>query len=365
MPKRAKRRRKPSTALRKLPSLAQVCQSPDQFLGRLDIAALNLMCAGGLPHASINFGRIFDWLDEAARKADFDTRRHWHRFIDSPATYNNSPGYFCCYHLLQALQEDFGVRYNPARVKDPEFQDPKCIDPDFTDSRDLFIHGIIDGPGGTCASMPVLYVAVGRRLGYPLKLVEARGHLYCRWDDPEGKLGVPERFNIEGAGHGIASYPDEHYETWPEPWTDAERASGFYGKSLTPAQELAAFLCTRAECLTDNGRTAEAIQAYRWACGLVPNDRRYRAQLHRLDGTTAAAMYALMRPYEEQRRRHWLMQQQQEAPAVMRDWHSGHGPSCQCFHCQQARAGPTLPAGLPMPALPALLQPIVPRLLGE
>ena len=42
----------------------------------------------------------------------------------------------------------------------------------FNDSRVAFIHGMIptagqttaDTPGGTCASMPVMYVAVGRRL---------------------------------------------------------------------------------------------------------------------------------------------------------------------------------------------------------
>ena len=39
-----------------------------------------------------------------------------------------------------------------------------------------------------------------------------------------------------------------------------------------------------AECLIDNGRTDEAIQAYRWACGLMPQDVRYRAQLVRLEG---------------------------------------------------------------------------------
>ncbi len=179
------RRLKASATADRLPSLVEVCSSPNDFLGKLDVAALNLMCAGGLHGAeNLEIGRMFDWLDEAARTVDYHTRRHWYRFTESPSAYNSSPGYFCCYFLLQVLQEDFGVKYNPARVRDPTFQDPKCLEPDFSDSRDLFIHGIIDGPGGTCVSMPVIYVAVGRRLGYPLKLVESRGHLFFRWDDP-------------------------------------------------------------------------------------------------------------------------------------------------------------------------------------
>jgi hypothetical protein len=335
---------------RRLPILAKVCEAPNR-LGHLDIAAVNLMCAVGLPHAQFNFQRMLDWLDEAARQADIETRRHWYRFLDSPQTYNGSAGYFCCYHLLQTLQEDFGVRYNPARVKDPKFQDPKCIDPDFTDSRDLFIHGIIDGPGGTCGSMPVVYIAVGRRLGYPLKLVEARGHLYFRWDDPTGqRLGVKDRFNVDGAGYGIASHPDEHYETWPEPWSEWEKAGGFYGKSMTPAQELATFLVTRAECLIDNDRVPEAIQAYRWAAALVPDDPRWGRKVRHLDGTAAAELYRLWQPYEEFRRRQLLREERAEMPAVMRGL---------------AQPAPMRPFKLPGPPVPSCLSlPHFPR-LGE
>jgi tetratricopeptide (TPR) repeat protein len=219
---------------------------------------------------------MLNWLDEAGERVHFDTRRHWYRFTESPSVYNNSAAYFCCYFLLQTLQEELGVRYNPARVHDAKFQDPKCFDPDFRDSRDLFIHGLIDGPGGTCVSMPVMYTAVGRRLGYPLKLVQTRAHLFVRWDDPEGKcFGFPERFNIEGAGEGIASYDDEHYRTWPEPWSEIDEAEGWYLNSMTPREELASFLATRGDCLTDNERLAEALQAYEWAAAVAPHDKRY------------------------------------------------------------------------------------------
>jgi hypothetical protein len=51
-----------------------------------------------------------------------------------------------------------------------------------------------------------------------------------------------------------------------------------YLKSSSPEKELASFLCTRAECLIDNGRLGEAIEAYGWACNLAPNDLRYRSQ---------------------------------------------------------------------------------------
>jgi hypothetical protein len=212
------------------PTLAQLCAAPADYLAKLDIADVNLFCATGLPHAErIDFLRIHKWLDEASAAVAHETRRHWYRFQETPQAYKNSPGYFCCLFLLQVLQEDFGVRYNPARVRDPTFQDPHCHDPDFRDSRDLFIHGIIDGDGGTCASLPVLYTAVGRRLGYPLKLVETRGHLFFRWDDPFGRFhGVSEYFNFEGVGGGFSTQPDDYYRNWPERWSKPEEAEGCY-----------------------------------------------------------------------------------------------------------------------------------------
>ena len=167
-----------------LPSqeLVEGCsEADDAFCHSLDVAVLNLRCASGLPGAeNLNIDNCLAKIDEMARRVRLETERHYYRFLDDPADYQNSQGYFCILMLITVLQQDCGVRYNPARVRDPKFQDPDCFDPDFSDSRDLFIHGILDGPGGTCASMPVLTVAVGRRLGYPVKLVQAPGHLFAR-----------------------------------------------------------------------------------------------------------------------------------------------------------------------------------------
>lgn len=121
--KRQRQRRRPELRVRRrenrstLPALPQICAAPGEHLAHADIAALNLMCAAGLPGAeNLNVPKLLDWLDEAARKVDLETRRHWYRFVASPDNYRHSPGYFCCYFLLQILQEDLGVKYNPARA---------------------------------------------------------------------------------------------------------------------------------------------------------------------------------------------------------------------------------------------------------
>ena len=331
--------------------LERCCHWSDEELTKLDIAALNLMCAGGLPGAeNLDFARLHDWLDDAARQADFQTRRHWYRFNLSLEKYHTSPGFFCCSFLLQTLQEDFKVRYNPVRARDHKFQDLKCPDPDFRDSRDLFIHGIIDGDGGTCASMPVLYVAVGRRLGYPLTLVESRGHLFMRWDDPAGKcLGVPEVLNIEGAGEGIALYPDSHYREWPEAWTATDEAGGWFLNSLTPRQELAAFLVTRAACLEDNRRLPEAVQAYIWARDLAPHDGRYvqlaANKANRLAFQEQQEVAAMTEISRQNRERLRLPLSPPGVAGTRSEMKPSHGSWCYCQGCRAARGAAAVEIG--------------------
>lgn len=139
---------------------------------------------------------------------------------------------------------------------------------DPTDSRNLFIHGLLAGHGGTCISLPVLYLAIGRRLGYPLRLVRAKEHTFCRWEDSSG-----ERFNIEATSLGFSPRTDDYYLTWPKPLTQQDLAGGFYLRSLSAREELAGFLADRGSCRMYHFHTAEAMQAFYYAAQLSPAHR--------------------------------------------------------------------------------------------
>jgi len=236
-------------------------------LNKLDIAVVNALCAYGLPGTSqVNSKAITHALDEWSKRVASETARHLHKFREHPAEFNNSEGYFRVLALVTVLQQDFHVRYNPERILSPDFSDP----------RDLFLHGVLgDRRQGTCVSMPVLYVAVGRRLGYPLKLVTSKAHLFARWESADGK----ERFNIEATNEGLNCFPDEYYRTWPVAMSDAEVASGQFLKSLSPAEELAVFLSARGHCLEAAGRLAEAQLAHAHAHVLAPQSPLYLAFL--------------------------------------------------------------------------------------
>ena len=199
--------------------------------------------------------------------------------------------------LTNTLQRTFGVAYNPNQIT-PVGESAGF---DFTRSQDLFIHGIVQGTGGTCVSMPVLYVAVGRRLGYPLKLVTTAEHSFLRWEDNE----TGERFNIEGTSRGYGRETDDHYRTWPRPWSSAERERGNYLESLTPREELSVFLTTRADCLFFLRRFPEAHQMYKKAVELSPRNypaRFWLARTEQLLGNVRALQRAEEIILRQQRR---------------------------------------------------------------
>jgi hypothetical protein len=236
----------------------------------LDVAEANLLCARGLPRAErLDVEEHVKRLDDWAEHVRAETERHMYRFREAPGEFEDSEAYFRMLMLAVVLQEDFGVHYNEERMSDP----------DFRDSRDLFIHGMIglqdenggQANGGTCVSMPVLYTAVGRRLGYPLTLVIAREHVFCRWDGEDHRNPAwRERLNIEATSRGLSTYDDDHYRRWPAPLTEVDLSGDWYLRSLTFAEELAEFLITRGHCLLDNGRFAEAQEAYATAHRLAP-----------------------------------------------------------------------------------------------
>lgn len=238
-----------------------LAMSPED-LAKVDLAEMNLACAVGLRGSEgLDRQAVLAKLDEWAAKVKTETERHLYRVNDPKYAdhYHHSENYLRAEFLIQTLQEDCGVRYNPERIETPSFGD----------SKDTFIHGMLDPKyGGTCASMPVLYAAVGRRLGYPIKLVSAREHLFCRWDTPA------DRFNIEGASNGGWDvFPDDHYRTWPKPITQAQIDSGEYLKSMTPADELACFLHTRGVNEAMNGKMTDARADMAEAHRLAPQQR--------------------------------------------------------------------------------------------
>lgn len=220
---------------------------------------MNLAAAEGLPGSTqIDQLGVRETLDDWARAVAAFTASRVQYFEENPAAFDNSWARFCAHDLLMTLNVHLGVHYNMQQRTNPSL----------AKSEDQFIHGLVGGTGGTCASLPVVFVAVGRRLGYPLKLAQAKSHYYVRWDDPV----TGEQFNIDGAGDGFAFHSDDHYKNWPNPIKPEELEHGNYLRSLSPREELSVFLTTRGDCLRENGRILDAINAYQQAIRVAPKN---------------------------------------------------------------------------------------------
>jgi tetratricopeptide (TPR) repeat protein len=244
----------------------------------VDIAWMNLVCAEGLLGAeTLDIDEVLTLFDQWSDTVLQNEKKYTAQYYQNPDRYDNSLAKFKAVNLGLTLKQDLGCGYNLSLIQSGAMDDVKSTR-FFKDSRDLFLHGFTSNRRGSCASLPVLMVAIGRRCGYPLYLVACKGHLFCRWDD--GK----ERFNIETACPGVDSKPDTYYKTWPHPSTNKELESEHYLKNLSPKEELGVFSSIRASCLQENGRYEEAIQAYEVALQAFPESPSLNAYLIHLKG---------------------------------------------------------------------------------
>jgi hypothetical protein len=259
-------------------SYAELVALPEGDLAKVDIALMNVLSAEGLPGAeSLNVKRCLTILDQWADVVRQSERKYLPQFHRNPARYDNSLAKFKAVNLGLTLKQDLGCDYNKELVTSGVMADIRSTR-FFRDSSDLFLHGLTEKRNGSCASLPVLMVAVGRRCGYPLYLATSKGHLFCRWDDGS------ERFNIETAIEGVDSKPDSYYRHWPHPFDDDELTTEKYLKSLSPAEELGVFAQLRAACLEEDRRFKEATQAYETALRSFPESKYVKAYLSNVRG---------------------------------------------------------------------------------
>ncbi len=236
----------------------------------LDVALLNLLCAEGLPGSeTLDLKKSLTALDEMAQRVKVETDRHLYRFTQNSAEFNHSEADFRTVMMATVLQQDFGIRYNPARIASPDNPEPTAVF--YANSKDFFIHGCTDSSRmGTCASLPVFYTAIARRLKYPLHVVATKGHLFARWQDDK------ERLNLEATSIGFTSYPDSKYHIWPYGVTAAEIASSKYLQNMSATEELGTFLSIRAFALFAAKRHHEAIEAIDAAIRFAPHIEAHR-----------------------------------------------------------------------------------------
>ncbi|MFN0020390.1 MAG: transglutaminase family protein [Pirellulaceae bacterium] len=230
-------------------------------LARMDIGEIQLRLSAGLPAAAddVQIDFLLEKLNGWTSVVEWSTKRWMSRFDNNPSKYEHSVAKFRAMCMVTVIQRDLGVKYNLPFVEGAY---------DATDSRNVLLHGVLSGFGGTCATLPFLYVAIGRRLGYPLFVVPTKEHLFARWDDGNG-----ERFNFEPSGRGFEPRTDDYYRHWPREISETDERDAGFLRSYTRREELAVSLTHRGRCFQDNFLFVSAMFCFRSAAQLSPFER--------------------------------------------------------------------------------------------
>ena len=90
-----------------------------------------------------------------------------------------------------------GMDYNDA-FKFSE-NTPQQVAALYRDERNIFLPALLATRKGSCVSIPMLYLCIGRKLGYPVYMVNIGKHSFIRWQDGE-KHRNDNRFEVRDYG---------------------------------------------------------------------------------------------------------------------------------------------------------------------
>jgi len=265
-------------------NFAQLLAIPPDQLEKVDLARIDLLCAEGLPSSTnLDIEQSLKTLDEWAREVKEETDRNYHRFVEHPEKFKNSLGYYRMAVMAAVLCQDLRVHYDPQREKEL-FDNNYFTNREsygeaeqhfFSDASDFFLQGLVsDKRYGTCASMPYLYVAIGRRLGYPVSIAGAYTHSYVYYDEGNGK-----HFNVEATeDRGFVTPSDDEYlhPPWGAPSDPNYYKTRDMLQPLSNRESMGHLLGSRAAVFRATGQHGEEARTWEIATNYFPDTPAWR-----------------------------------------------------------------------------------------
>jgi hypothetical protein len=263
-------------------TLAELLALPPDQLEKVDIALINLLCAEGLRGSEeLDLDYFTRTLDGWAAHVGSETKRNYQLFEEHPEKFRNSLAHFRMAMLATVLVQDLRIQYHPEREKQLENGHILRREGErtfFADSKDVFIHGLLTGKHyGTCASLPFLYVAIGRRLGYPVTLATTATHFYVRYEEGNGK-----HLNVEATEHRAFLTPsdDEYKNPWELRLGDEEVKGMVYLQPMSNKEILGHSLLTRSAVLRSMKQYDKQAEIWATAARYLPNTPLWKEIIH-------------------------------------------------------------------------------------
>lgn len=141
--------------------------------------------------------------------------------------------------------------------------------------ENYFINGILDTRKGQCITLPMLYMSIAQRLGYPVYSVMAPEHTFLRFVDPALK-----EQNIDlSSGAGYSPDKDYAYKLNISP---RGIKSGAYLRTLTRRQYLGVLLMQNGIVFSSRGEIDRAIMYFEKAYEIDPKNVYFAKNLEGL-----------------------------------------------------------------------------------
>ena len=231
-------------------------------LGKVDPVVMNLVVAKGIPALSdLDIGRYVRMADAWAADLRGRMPALELEFHKTPQDWRNDLDFFRLGLVCWYAEMILGISYR---------EDQRNVSfVLYTDPTDLFLNGVMDTRRGTCGTLALLDVVLGRRIGLPVSLACIGSHFLCRFDDGR------KSFNIEATqtgGQGFSSQTDDFVLAKHHVPAKAMRC-GSDLRAVTPREMLGLFLGLRARHLENTRRMREAEPDYLLARYLFPENR--------------------------------------------------------------------------------------------
>lgn len=154
------------------------------------------------------------------------------------------------------------------RVMNTYFYKKEKFGYDYDDPRgrkleNRLLNGIMDTKKGNCYTLPLLYLTVAQRLGYPVHMVTVPDHFFLRYLDSRLK-----NQNIEATGQGGFSSDEEYRKDFSI--TNKAINEGSYLRTMTNRDLVATMLLTSGILYTQNRDYARAILYAKTAIRIAP-----------------------------------------------------------------------------------------------
>lgn len=261
--------------------LEQILAGPDSAI---DIATVSYLIASDLPEFN-DLSRL--QFDDAMNRATEHVAKVLRQIDSNPrmTARRNSPHNkvfdFC--NAVLTLGMDYNENFKATDIT------PQQSAALYRDASNIFLPGLLASKKGSCVSMPMLYLCIGRRLGLPVHLVSVGKHSFVRWEEPGLQL------NIETTIVGKPAITDtEEIFLQTEGMTKADVAGTDWLRNLTNREIVGTLLHARGGCYYVLGPAYRDL-SYRdcaRAAKLAPDNLFVRLQHELLKKQLAGALEA-------------------------------------------------------------------------